>query len=101
MANSGMISSSKIRKETSMNEPKDAPETPAPKRKLSVFASAITSSSVSAEIDPADVCELRPDWTRAQAEGFLRENAETVGREMVAAGVQFVAALIERSRHAN
>ena len=84
-----------------MNEPKDTPAKPAPKRKVSAFASAITSSSVCAEIDPEDICELRPDWTLAHAETFLRENADAIGREMVTAGVLFVAALVERSRHAN
>ena len=70
-------------------------------RKISAFALAMESQSVSAQIDVADVLCLRPSWTPKQAAEFLREHSERIGTSMVMRGVEMLAALIGEDTHAN
>ncbi len=77
-----------------MSEPKDVRGKAAATRKVSAFASAIRSSSIGVEITADDVCGMRPDWSRAQAESFLDDHAETIACEMLVAGIRFVNNLI-------
>lgn len=70
-------------------------------RKLSAFALAEETASVQAEINADDVLHLKPEWSRQQAEAFLRQHTEAIGREMVMAGATLLMTLIERGDHAN
>lgn len=67
-------------------------EEPSPSRhkKLSVFALAIASPNITAEIEVGDVLELRPAWTEHQAEAFLCEHADTIGAAMILRGIEML-----------
>jgi len=70
-------------------------------KKLSIFALAHHSASISAEIEVKDVKELRPDWTTEQAVEFLREHRELIGPEMLLRGLTILTGLLERSKYDN
>ena len=71
------------------------------KRRVSAFAAAQLSFNISAEIGVDDVQALRPAWTEAQCQDFLRENGDAIGHEMVMAGATALAAILEGGRRAN
>jgi hypothetical protein len=70
-------------------------------RRVSAFASAKMSFNISAEIGPADVKSLRPNWNDEQCQEFLRANGDAIGQEMVTAGAMALAMMLEGVRHAN
>jgi hypothetical protein len=82
-------------KETGPDEPRRRA------RKISAFALAAESQSVSAQIDVADVLCLRPCWTPKQAADFLREHSDQIGRSMVMRGAQMLAAVLGKDTHVN
>jgi hypothetical protein len=66
-------------------------------RKVSVFALAMESASVQAEISMDDVLKLRPGWSSDQAKTFLRRHTDVIGQQMVIAGATLLLTLIEGS----
>lgn len=77
------------------------PAKPAERRKLSAFASAQMSFNICAEIGAEDVQSLRPHWSEAQCQEFLREHGNVIGREMVMAGANKLAAILKGGGNAD
>ena len=59
------------------------------------------SFSITAEIALKDVQMLRPTWSEAQCQEFLRQHGDAIGQEMVIAGSMALAAILEGERDAN
>jgi hypothetical protein len=70
-------------------------------RKVSAFASAIESASVTAEIAVEDVLKLNPAFSRAEARQFLRANADAIANGMLGGGATILYALLEEGRDVN
>ena len=83
-----------------MNDTND-PGPRMPRRKVSAFGSALVSFDISAVIGVTDVQALRPAWTEAQCQEFLRQNGDAIGQEMVMAGAMTLAAILKGGGRAN
>lgn len=64
-------------------------------KKLSVFAMAKRSASVTVELCAEDVRRFRPNWSIEEAEAFLVRHGTTIAERILAAGLGAVLKLIE------
>lgn len=69
--------------------------------KVSAFALASVSSSVSASITVEDVLAARPDWTRELAAQFLQHHGVVIAEAMAASGTEALINILPRSPDAN
>ena len=69
--------------------------------RLSAFAIAKLSNSVSAEITVEVVLAARPDWSRESAAQFLQTHGHVIEEAMATSGTETLLEILPRSSNAN